>query len=64
MMFDSRKKYWFELDGKFNVKGSVVEETSHLLKLIRDDGSETIIPTSRITNVNEAKFDVNKTEDD
>jgi hypothetical protein len=54
-MFDKGKKYWINLDNKFNIKGEVIEETPYLIRIKRDDGTEDIVAAARITNINIAK---------
>jgi hypothetical protein len=61
-MFDVDKTYWFVLkprpgfEGKdFHLKGKVVEENEHFVKIVQDSGKVEIIPIIRIIDVNEAK---------
>ena len=57
-MFEKEKIYWIKFiahNGEFSLKGNVIEENLHLIKVKPTQGDTKIIAQSRITSVWEDK---------
>jgi RNase P/RNase MRP subunit p29 len=57
-MFDINETYWFVIHGEkkyLTIKGKVIEEDTHMVKVVTDMDNEFIVVKASIINVNKEK---------